>query len=147
MVLAAVAIATAACGWAPQSPGWTQREVERDGVRVWVHEAPAGADELGMAALLHASVAVRNGCVGVIADDGVWHPLVWPAGTTLVTGDPVVLRTTTGDVHAGDTVSGGGGEVSLRNVTVDIPEECRAADSKVYMFNPSETVEIVDEGR
>lgn len=106
-VVGALVIAATACDLLSEpQQGWRQREVERDGVVAWVHDAPAGPGELGMAALLRASVAVRNGCVGVTAEDRVWHPLVWPAGTTLVTGNPVVLRTSTGEVHAGDTVSG-----------------------------------------
>lgn len=106
---------------------------------LWVQQ-PADPDGGGMGADVVGRVELGpSGCV-LLYDSmsDVAYPVVWPAGTNLVSVEPLAIELEDGDrVTIGDHVSGGGGYLKPEEVAVDIPPECLPPTREVAVYNPS----------
>lgn len=109
-----------------------QHEVQSGEHTIYVHGRSSG-DALD--AIVAGALGVRDGCV-VLEQGDAWTPVVWPAGTTIASADPLVIRLRSGvEVAVGDEVSGGGGYLGPEHVEVDIPSACLPPTREVAVFN------------
>ncbi len=134
-VLGALALSAvlAACGG--------QQAVSTGGYTIFVHGrslSPRG----GMGALIEGRLATRDGCVILELEDGdLWFPVVWPAGTSIASTDPLVIRLPSGEpLSEGQKVTGGGGYLKPERLDVEIPPGCLPETNEVAVFNPDERV-------
>ena len=116
-----------------------QRVVQLGEYTIYVHGRsllPRG----GEAALIEGWLALRDGCVVLESEDKkFWYPVVWPAGTSIASDDPFVLRLPSGaELAVGDKVTGGGGFHSPENVEVGIPQKCLPETNEIAVFNPDD---------
>lgn len=93
-----------------------------------------------MAAQVLGTLAVREGCVVLEwPDDGLWYPVIWPAGTTITSTDPFAIELPSGEeLGIGESVIGGGGYLNPSHVDVDIPANCVPESNEIAVFNPDD---------
>lgn len=130
-LLAAVLLVLSACSG--------QRTVESDGLSIFVQRSTFGFGG-GNEAEVGGILAVQDGCVVLGQPDfpDLAYPVVWPAGTSIASSDPVAIELPSGELLAiGDTVAGGGGYPKEDGVDVTLPEGCLASSphGEVAVFN------------
>lgn len=117
--------------------------VRTDGdVTLLVHRhalLPRGGNDAGIA----GTVAVQNGCVGLMEDGQPGRVLaaIWPSGTRIETTDPLRLRLPSGTtVSEGTTIQGAGGyhAPGSEAVGLQIPAACQLDADEVVVFNPDD---------
>ncbi|MFW6195026.1 MAG: hypothetical protein ACOC5M_00710 [Chloroflexota bacterium] len=122
-----------------------QSAVSGDKYTIYVYERflPAGG---GMEGIIQGTLATRNGCVVLEGTDD-FIPVIWPAGTSIASEDPLTLELPSGEeLTVGQTVRGGGGgaDASSPTVKVDIPAECLSERGRVAVFNYSTDLSVVE---
>ncbi|MCI0426275.1 MAG: hypothetical protein L0Z49_14545 [Actinobacteria bacterium] len=132
-VLAAL-MAIAGCGG--------QGSIESGDYTIYVHGTsllPRG----GMTAGVLGTLAIRDGCVVLEwEEEGLWYPVVWPAGTSIASAEPFVLRLPSGeDLALGEGVIGAGGYLSPEDLEVEILDHCLGETREVAVFNPDDDPE------
>ena len=99
-------------------------EVSRDGVRLLTATGAQPGDE----ALITGKLALTSGgCIGLDAQDGLNHLVIWPQGTTLAGTDPVEVSLPSGStVTADDDIEGSGGYYTSPDDLADLIDLCDA---------------------
>lgn len=124
-----------------------QSEMSGDDITIFVHGGSLLARG-GTDALVEGTLAARDGCVLLEQrDSDVAYPVIWLAGTSIASEEPLVLELPSGEELAiGQVVSGGGGyhSPSSDQVEVDIPAECVSDTGEVALFNPDDDPSIVE---
>ena len=138
LALVLLALALVGCGG--------QSEVRGDDYTIFVHGGsllPRG----GMDAEIEGTLTTRGACVLLQSSwSDIAFPVIWPAGTSIVSEHPLTLRLRSGEeLTVGQVVSGAGGmlQASWEGVEVHIPAECLPESGEVAVFNPDDNVSVV----
>lgn len=118
---------------------------QQDGVTLWVWGDRADSDAPGLLAPIEGGVAVADsGCVVLDQTGGDSSPVVWPAGTELVSGQPLLIRLPEGaEVTAGDVVVGEGAYSSRHDGLTDGgPGVCIDGAVETAVLNPNASVAV-----
>lgn len=94
----------------------------------------------GLDAQIEGTLALHDGCVVVESEEtGAWYPVVWPAGTSIASDDPLAIRLPSGvELALGEKVTGSGGYHQPARVEADIPQECLPETNEIAVFNPDD---------
>lgn len=118
---------------------------QQDDVMLWVWSDRADPDAPGLLAPIEGDVAVADsGCVVLHQTGGDSSPVVWPAGTELVSGAPLLVRLPDGtELTAGDVVVGEGGYSSRHDGLIDGgPGPCIDDAVETAVLNPNGSVAV-----
>ena len=114
-------------------------------VTLWVWSDRADPDAPSLLAPIEGDVAVADsGCVVLHQAGGDSSPVVWPAGTELVSGEPLLVRLPDGtEVTAGAVVVGEGGHSSRHDgLTGGGPGGCIDGAVETAVLNPNGRVAV-----
>lgn len=118
---------------------------QQDDVTLWVWSDRADPETPSLLAPIEGDVAVADsGCVVLHQTGGDASPMVWPAGTELVSGEPLLVRLPDGtEVTAGATVVGEGGHSSRHDGLTDGgPGACIDGAVETAVLNPNGRVAV-----
>jgi hypothetical protein len=112
--------------------------LDGEGVRTFVQASKNGGDDAQITGLL---TLTDNACLAVESPEGLLYVLVWPSGTTLLTGGRTGVDVPdAGAIEVGDSFEAGGGyyQPPLPDSAPAVPGECLAgAEREVALVDHS----------